>query len=842
MPFGNYLSHAASKITKHYNSHFHSSYIMYIFGRIAVLTLCVLAVSEGAQAYSVSGKFTDTEGEGLPYATVRIYSTTDSLKPLMSFTTGEDGDFLRTLNNPGEYRLVGSYVGLADAKKNFEVTDGTPDAALGQITMSAEGEMLQTFTVSATKPLVTKEIDRIGYDVQADVETPTSSLSDMLKKVPMVSVDTEGNITVNGSSNYKIYKNGRPNSSMTNNAKDVLAAIPASMIKRIEVITEPGAKYDAEGVGAILNIVTVENASVKGVMGNVALRTNTSNAVPSGNAFITTQIDKLTFSLNGGYFNRRGKEARSVTGSENIYDDGSRNVAYGEGKNFGQGGYWGFEGSLDLDTLNLITAEVNGFIYSGHGHQMSSNAMFYPDGSLQYSYLSNTETPKGNYVGIDANFNYQRLTHRKGENITFSYQISNNRNTGKSSTTYSDLVNAPMSYSGIYSDSKQHFIEHTFQLDWTRPLFKNGSLDVGGKYIIRRNTADSEREYIGLNTTFTDFLHLTDVGALYAQYSYMYGPLSARAGLRYEYSRLHADDRTVPGSAYTTNLNDLVPSAALSWQINPANSLAFNFATRIERPSIGVLDPTVSETPLSVSYGNPDLGSVHSYSLKLNWMLIKRNFSCNFTVNYSLSNRGIAQVSWVDDNNIIHTTYENIGHYRGLNFSGFMQWSITGSTSWMLNANVSYDRYSQLGLKLGRWSPFFFTRVSQRLPADWTVELGAMRFGGWTSSVYSYGDAGSFSNSFGWTVGVNKSFLDKRLNLRAEAVAPIGPGTRRFYEHTVNAGYTGDSFTTISGMKGVRFSISYRFGSLNAQVKKTKSINNDDTNSSQPSTGNGMSM
>ncbi|MDE7427401.1 MAG: TonB-dependent receptor [Muribaculaceae bacterium] len=815
---------------------------MYIFQRIAAVAFSAFALTQGAAAYSVSGRLTDTEGEGLPYATVRIYSATDSLKPLMSFTAGEDGDFLRTLESPGKYSLVGSYVGLADKRENFEVNTANPDAALGQLTMSPEGEMLQTFTISATRPLVTKEIDRIGYDVQADVETPTSSLSDMLKKVPMVSVDTEGNITVNGSSNYKIYKNGRPNSSMTNNAKDVLAAIPASMIKRIEVITEPGARYDAEGVGAILNIVTVENTSIKGVMGNVALNMKTTNAVPSANAFITSQIDKLTFSLNGGYFNRRGKESDGVSGSSYLYGDGSRMTGNTNSHRPSDGGYWGFEASLDLDTLNLITAEVNGFVWRGNNSGMSTTAMMRPDGTLQYSYTSHTKYAHSSYVGIDANFNYQRLTRRKGENITFSYQISNNNNNSDDEQTYTDLVNAPMSYTGIISDSKQHFIEHTFQLDWTRPLHKNGSLDLGGKFILRRNTADSEREYIGSGTTLTDFLHLTDVGAMYAQYSYMYGPLSARAGVRYEYSRLHADDRTVEGSKYTSHLNDLVPSAALSWQINQANSLSFNFATRISRPDIGSLDPTVTETPTSVSYGNPDLGSVHSYSFKLNWMLIKRNFNCNLTANYSLSNKGIAQVSWVDADNIIHSTYENLGHNRSLNFSGFMQWSITGTTSWMLNANISYDRYSQLGMTLGRWSPFFYTRISQRLPADWTVELSAMRFGGWTGSVYSYGDAGSFSNSFGWSLGVNKSFFDKRLNLRAEAVSPIGPGTRYFYSHTVNGGYTGDAYEAINGLKSVRFSISYRFGSLNAHVKKTKSISNDDTNSNQPSSGNGMSM
>ncbi len=134
---------------------------------------------------------------------------------------------------------------------------------------------------------MTKEIDRIGYDVQADEESKTNTVIDMMRKVPMVSVDADGTIKVNGSTNFKIYKDGRPNQSFTNNSKDVLSAIPASMIKRIEVITEPGAKYDAEGVGAIINIVTMDNTSMGGVMGSVRVGARSNNDfLPDGSLWL----------------------------------------------------------------------------------------------------------------------------------------------------------------------------------------------------------------------------------------------------------------------------------------------------------------------------------------------------------------------------------------------------------------------------------------------------------------------------------------------------------------------------------------------------------------------------
>ena len=135
--------------------------------------------------------------------------------------------------------------------------------------------------------------------MQADADSKTSTIIEMLRKVPMVDVDANNNIKVKGSTNFKVYKNGRPNNSFSNNPKEVLSAIPASMIKRIEVITEPGAKYDAEGVGAILNIVTLENTSIKGVMGNVSAQIN-SMGTPQGSVWLSSQIDKVTVSAYAG--------------------------------------------------------------------------------------------------------------------------------------------------------------------------------------------------------------------------------------------------------------------------------------------------------------------------------------------------------------------------------------------------------------------------------------------------------------------------------------------------------------------------------------------------------------
>lgn len=272
----------------------------------AAIAILLTAMCHAA-GYNVSGTVTDSIGEPEAFATVRVYPQSDTTKVAAHGVTADDGSFSLSLKSPGSYTLRLVSVGRAPLSRSFSVSPEAPSADLGTLTVKSDDRMLGEVTVTATKPLVTKEIDRIGYDVQADDDAKTATLDEMLRRVPLVSVDAEGNITVKGSSNFKIYKNGRPNNSFTRNAKDIFKAIPASMIKKIEVITDPGAREDAEGVGAILNIVTLESTTMRGVTGNVSLNYDTQTGVLTPSFWGSTQIDKVTLSLYAGgqYLSKR---------------------------------------------------------------------------------------------------------------------------------------------------------------------------------------------------------------------------------------------------------------------------------------------------------------------------------------------------------------------------------------------------------------------------------------------------------------------------------------------------------------------------------------------------------
>ena len=741
-----------------------------------------------------------------------------------------------------DYILRITSVGRAPIARQFKVTASEPSADMGSIAMTSDERLLDEVTVTATRPLVTKEIDRIGYDVQADNESKTSSLEEMLRKVPLVSVDPDGTIKVKGSENFKIYKNGRPNNSFTKNAKEIFKAIPASMIKKIEVITDPGAREDAEGVGAILNIVTLESAAMKGVMGNVSLNYDNRSEVALPNIWGSGQIDKVTVSLYGGA-NRMGrKHVSNDSYSRGTFTDSGRELeTVSAQKGHGWITWFGLDGSYEIDSLNLLTAEFGGYYYDMNTRGWGTTTMFNPDGSKLYSYNSRSVTNPLSYFDLNGSVNYQHSTHRKGEAFTLSYMISTTNQKQNSDTRYSDEFQMPVPYKGVLSDFRLNFMEHTFQFDWTRPIGEKHVVDLGVKYIYRDNHSKTKQNYLDfLDQPLIDFSHITHVAAGYADYRLRLDKFNFRAGLRYEFSRLEAKYADDINPSFHSNLSDWVPNAAVSYSINPANTVKVSFGTRINRPGITYLNPAVTESPTASSQGNPDLGSARSSSVDLNYNLIGQKVNLDFTAGYTFTNNDIVAVQHIENDRLI-STYANAGHNKSFNAGLFLQWTAGKKTTVMLNANTSYDHYANPSLNLthGGWSGMVFTRLSQQPPWKLSGSVGLSMWAGSVSGLYGTFRPSGFGY-FDYMLSLQRSFLkEDRLTVRVSTWNPIAPSSVKYRSCTVNLPF--NSVTTMyhRNLSSFQISVAYRFGSINAQVKKTKkSIQNDDLQG-QRSGGNG---
>lgn len=798
---------------------------------IILFILLFIAIAAKAQNFAVKGIAIDSEGEHEIYATIRVFQKTDSVTPVSMGVTGNDGSFNCALKKAGAYRLMLVSVGKAPAVKEFEVTAANPVADLDTIVTSIDENMLGEVVVEAARPLVSVEIDRISYDVTSDVESKTSMLNETLNKVPLVSVDPDGTIKVNGSTSFKIYKNGRPNNSYSNNAKEIFKALPASMIQKIEVITDPGAREDAEGTTAILNIITVKNVITKGAMGNVGLNYNSYNNVPTPNLWMSAQYDKFSLSLyGGGSVTTRNTGSKSRSESETKYlQTGNRLLSESESDRKGVMGYWGLESSLDLDKYNLFTFEFGGFLSSGNNTSVSSTKMLDAAGNKIYSYNTIGRTHPQRWTDLNGSFNYQRSTDREGEAIILSYRLSGNLNKSVSETDYTDIENAPMPYTGIHADSREDGLEHTVQLDWTRPINKNNSFDVGGKFIYRDNHSNTTREYVGVNTDYSDFKHITEIGALFADYRLNFGKFGARAGLRYEYSHLSA--KFLDGSAdpFSANLNDWVPNASVMYNVNQRNSLKLSFGSRIQRPGIYYLNPAVNTSPNETSEGNPDLSSVRQNTLGLNYNLMGAKISVSFNTDFNFANNEIISVQHADGDHT-YSGYANAGRRRNVSFGGYVSWRPTAKTSLMVNvrANYTYVKNPYSGEKNSGWGHMIYGNFTQRLP--WKMHLSV--YGNYwvsTPSLYSRMDAYGLSNLF-WGLNLRRSFLkEDRLSVGINVSNPIRTRHPGYINKSWNDGMTSRSRSYQYRMTTFGVYVSYRFGSLNTSVKKVKKgIANDD--------------
>ena len=714
--------------------------------------------------------------------------------------------------------LLAARVGIATAQTQKDSTSVSNDS----ITWNKE---LEGVVIKAQKQLIKQEIDRIAYDVQSDEESKTQTVIDMLRKVPMVTVDGQDNILVKGNSSFKVYKNGHLDPSLTKNAKEVLKAMPATMVKRIEVITDPGAREDAEGVDAILNIVMVNGSKMQGMTGVVSASYTSLNH-PNFYTSLTGQMGKLLLSVDYGFSKMTDKDSYNRTEVDRTYlNTGNRMLSHSESSNPGDIHYTNLNASYDIDSLNLISASFGGYFYKLNVQGDGSTWLGHDDQPI-YSFNNHYWMPGYQHHSWNGRLDYEHKTQRKGERLTLSYMLALTRQHTDQENTYTELMNVPFPYSGSMMKERERFTEHTFQADWLRPLGKGHQLEIGAKYIDRNNNSHNTQDFYDTDMlTSNEFQHTTRVLAGYADYIYKRNKWSARAGLRYEYSFMQGSYPDGKGESFDKHLGDWVPQATLKYQLTDAQSLKLNYTTSINRPGISYLNPAASITPTVVSQGNPNLESSHTQRLSLIYSYILPKLTFQFAPAYSFSSGGISSVQTAKGD-VRYTTYDNILRYRRFSVEQYVQWKPFDGTTLIINNNLRYEHNENpnLGYCTHGWSDIGYVHLTQKLPWKLRLYLSVNgKIGHSPSGVYYiqhswYNYYASLQRSFlkgdrlTVRLGANSPF-DKYLPSVAETVN----GNNRDYQQSWNRGRC---FT---------ISVNWRFGSLKSSVKKTEhSIENDD--------------
>lgn len=708
-------------------------------------------------------------------------------------------------------------------------------------TVSLPGyEMLDEVVVKGVKPVMQSDGAKLTYNVDEDPAASSSSAMDMLKKVPMVSVDSEGNIRLNGSEGFRLQLNGLDNPMLKQYAGQVLESMPGSNIVKIEVITEPGAKEDAEGTAGIINIITERTQQKDGYSGTLSLRADNRSLTPS--VYTLMKKGKVTLSANVNYqwaFAPQQFEQHLNTTYLTPTDPGSLYTMMGQ-KTKHQ--YLG--GSLNMswepNDNNLFTAGADVFYINGNVSPIYGTTIRYgADGQGLWSF-SQDGSGLLHLFNISANASYRHNFGRTGNHLILSYLFNFGRNNLTLDRTYTLTDN----FESLLPSERQASLTfdrgHTVQADYSNDFnSERHLLEAGVKGIFRHNTAISSYAYgpdpgnlILFPDEGSDIMQPQNIYAAYATYTGTFSKLNLGAGLRYEHTLLGVSYRPASAADFRNRLNDWVPNAFLAWNFSNSSNLRLGYQMRISRPSIEQVNPfELSFTPFQVNKGNPDLTSERIHIVSLKYSSFGRVIGGSIGVEYNRSDNAISSFTYLQERdgvNTVVTSFANIGKQQSAALNGFATWGITGGMTLVVNGRLAYNMLSApaegyrnhgwSGSIGGNWNYTVADVNKFSAYAVWNSRSVTVQ--GYSSGFYYYGisAARDFLADRSLTLSVSaNNFLQSRMSYRS-------------YNAAHDVVYSSVAKNLKAWNVGV--SISWKFGSLNAQVKKTGAdLNNDDINS-----------
>jgi len=587
----------------------------------------------------ISGTLIDSVSkQPLDYASVGLYRV-GGKSPLSGSITDPKGNFKIDNVHPGSYNLVITFIGYPNKTVGpIVTTNAKPDKNVGSISVSPGAKTLKEVNITGQKALIENHIDKIVYNAEKDLTAQGGSASDVLQKVPMVSVDLNGNVAIRGDQNVRVLINGKPSGATAASLSDVLKTIPADQIKSIEVITSPSAKYDAEGSAGIINIIT-KQSNISGFSGSVSggIGTRQNN----GNLNLSYNKNRFSLSINAGgnltwpqtSISTFNQAFTSPTASTTQSSDGTSIV-----KRYAT--ISSATASYSFNAYNDITStfRFNKFQFTTNATNDFSSSTVTPAGNYQTQYNSNSLN-HNSLTGFDWSLDYTHKFKKEGENIVFSGEWTHaGVNTDFTDYFSADLSNNQDNISGTND-------EYTLQADYTLPVSKLLKIEAGGKEIIRRLNANSavseytDGQFVYAPDSSSTYGYNQDVTAAYTVLTFtLPKSWSILAGGRFENTYIQGN----PSSAGETDLTPFssdyqiyIPSLTIQKQLSSTQTLKLSYSKRITRPSYQLLDPYVIKTNiLGQTAGNPELSPEVSQTIELNFNTFIKSSLVNASIYY----------------------------------------------------------------------------------------------------------------------------------------------------------------------------------------------------------------
>jgi len=820
-------------------------------GLTFVLSAAAMAFAQ--EKAPISGTIVNKSNQPVPYASVTF--TNKANKALSDAALADEKGVYKLDLAPGNYDIT---VEAIDHKKSTINKDIKGPGNIGALSLEAEAtssistktQEIQgvVITAAATKPYKV-ELDKKTYDVKSDLTSVGGNLQDVLQNVPSVTVDTDGTVSMRGSSNVRFLINGKPSALLgIDDGANALQAIPADQIDRIEVITNPSAKYDASGTAGILNIILKKNNKL-GFNGSVI---GTLGYLPKTNLNVNLSWKKGNWNwfLNGGGGYQEGKNKNRATTN---YTSGNLLSAYQNSENKTQSNNYNATAGVVYDISPKTSINLSGTIRTFDN--TSNNPINYIDNNLDGSTVLSARNSIGanTNTGMQGDFGIDHKFDDKGQNISLSVSLQRNQ-----SNNNSDITATTNNFFSSFTNTKVKTLNKALvgKLDYELPIGENSMLNAGYKLDYNDNDYDYfAQQQLSLSTPpaimgrFTGLSNYTEMfNAFYAQFKSKIGPLNYQLGLRDEISNVEfsypyrnpqfPDANTNVVVNKKKNYNNLFPSVFLSYDFAKNNQILLNYSRRIDRPRSFFMIPIPSPNDVrNLFQGNPDLNPSYIDSFELGYNLSKSKVTINPTLYYrkEKDNVQFAVIQNLSDPGSFTSTPFNVGSEDryGLDFNGtydpFAWWKIMGNVD-LFGYKTKGDLYIDGNFVQSYDGSGFSTRArlanTFKLDKTFSVQIQGNFRGGQKNASQEQKSTYFFNLGATKTIWKGNGTLAFNIqdifNTRAREVTNFGPNyTREMYMQWQPRQFS--------------LSLTYRFkqGEKVEQPKKKKDINANDSGDDQ---------
>jgi outer membrane receptor protein involved in Fe transport len=729
-------------------------------------SLFAQTLNEGIVTGSITARSTNQPIENI---SVVLFDRGDSA--LVSWTmTDAKGKFAINHIPDGNYYVIFSCIGYTEIKSGaFSINAQHKKQDLGTFSMTESPVLLKGIVVTGEKPTFISSIDRKIYNIEQDMTSKAGSASELLQNIPSVSVDIDGNVSLRGSNNVLILINGRTSPLMNKSRADALQQMPSNSIERIEVITNPSAKYKPDGTSGIINLVLKKNTETG--LGSTLSANGGASSRYNGN--VSLNYNPGRFNLYGSYGLRKDNRNRhSIDTRRYYYQDNDTSSYYNEDdesfdRPLSHIASLGIDYNLDARNHFGISGNYfyKGFTRTEVARKISRNN----ESIISTDYSRNRFDPEYERDN-EATIYYDHSFAKKDHKLHIEYNISGQPE--QEDNHYTDVYLIP-EQAPSYDNTliKQGGKQNQLSVEYTDPLSDNSTLETGFTREAKKQDFDFYAEYYDndLKTFVTDvaktdrFLYDESIYALYGTFEHSFGQFSILGGLRFEYAQNKSHLLTTD-STFRNDYSSLYPSLHLAYQLSKRSELQLNYSRRTNRPEGDELNPFPEYSdPLNIRTGNPHLLPEYIHSLELGWQLRNDHLTMTPSVYYRYKYNGFTSVTESVQDSILLTTMKNLSSDQSAGLELIVNGSVGDYLNGDINSSVFYNTIdaSNIGFSKNKsiisWSGNF--NINLKLRANTVLQMNSY----YRSSRLT--PQGKYLANFVANFGVRQNLLNDNLSL-----------------------------------------------------------------------------